>query len=149
MSLIYLDYNCFQRGFDDQRQIRIQMEALACQEIFNRAERRELQLVWSFMHKDETILCPFPERKIEVFRLSNLCEKRVCPNEEIYNYAMSFQTGANLSAKDAVHLACASYTKAKFFLTCDDEVIKRAKRLSLDIRIINPVDYIREEDKLK
>ena len=34
MDLVYLDYDCFQRGFDDPRQVRIQMEALACQEIF-------------------------------------------------------------------------------------------------------------------
>jgi hypothetical protein len=38
VDLLYLDYNCFQRGFDDPQQIRIQMEALACQEIFVRAE---------------------------------------------------------------------------------------------------------------
>ena len=31
--LVYLDYNCFQRGFDDPAQVRIQMEALACQEV--------------------------------------------------------------------------------------------------------------------
>jgi hypothetical protein len=43
MDLIYLDYNCFQRGFDDFRQIRIQMEALACQEIFVKAERDEVR----------------------------------------------------------------------------------------------------------
>lgn len=60
MDLIYLDYNCFQRGFDDTTQIRIRMEALACQEIFYRAEKSEIQLIWSFMHEDETILCPFP-----------------------------------------------------------------------------------------
>jgi len=59
MDLIYLNYNCFQRGFDDPRQIRIRMEALACQEIFLRAERNEIQLVWSFMHEDENIFCPF------------------------------------------------------------------------------------------
>lgn len=29
MDLIYLDYNCFQRRFDDYSQIRIQMEVLA------------------------------------------------------------------------------------------------------------------------
>ncbi len=40
MELIYLDYNCFQRGFDDPRQMRIQMEALACQEVFLKAERK-------------------------------------------------------------------------------------------------------------
>lgn len=38
MDLVYLDYNCFQRGFDDPRQARIRMEALACQEIFEQAE---------------------------------------------------------------------------------------------------------------
>ena len=83
MDLIYLDYNCFQRGFDDHQQIRIQMEALACQEIFIRAEEGEIQLVWSFMHEDETILCPFPERKHEASRLANLCALRIGPEEEI------------------------------------------------------------------
>ncbi len=77
--------------------------------------------------------------------MSNLCEIKVVPKEEIYNYAKLFQIEANLSAKDAIHLACASYIKANFFLTCDDSVIKYTKRLNLDIKIINPVDYIREE----
>jgi hypothetical protein len=45
MSLIYLDYNCFQRGFDDPRQVKIQMEALACEEIFFRAERKNIRLI--------------------------------------------------------------------------------------------------------
>jgi hypothetical protein len=62
MDLIYLDYNCFQRRFDDPSQIRIQLEALACEEIFLRAEIEEIQLAWSFMHADETLLCPFPNR---------------------------------------------------------------------------------------
>ena len=42
--LVYLDYNCFQRGFDDPAQVRIQMEALACQEVFARAARSEITL---------------------------------------------------------------------------------------------------------
>jgi len=29
MDLAYLDYNCFQQGFDGPRQVRIQMEAPA------------------------------------------------------------------------------------------------------------------------
>ncbi len=49
MALIYLDYNCFQRGFDDPRQVRIQMEALACQEIFIEAEKGDIELIWSFI----------------------------------------------------------------------------------------------------
>jgi len=142
--LVYLDYNCFQRGFDDPRQIKIQLEALACEEIFSKAEKKEIELVWSFMHEDENILCPFLERKIEVYRLSALCKIRICPEKEIYNLAKDFQHKGKLSAKDAIHLACAYNTKCSFFLTCDDELIRKAKRLNLDIKVLNPVDYIRE-----
>lgn len=49
MDLIYLDYNCFQRGFDDPRQIRIQMEALAYQEIVIKAEKGKVRLAWPFI----------------------------------------------------------------------------------------------------
>ena len=67
MTLLYLDYNCYQRSFDDRAQIRIQLEALACQEIFTRVEQQaDLELVWSFMHQDEAILCPFPKEGEEV-----------------------------------------------------------------------------------
>ncbi len=145
MDLIYLDYNCFQRGFDDPRQIRIRMEALACHEIFVRVEEDKARLVWSFMHEDETILCPFPERKYEVLRLADLCQVRVGPEEEIYKLAKSFQKKGGLSAKDAVHLACASYIGADAFLTCDDRLIRQAKRLKLEMVVMNPVDYIRRE----
>ncbi|MEW5717976.1 MAG: PIN domain-containing protein [Chloroflexota bacterium] len=145
ISMIYLDYNCFQRGFDDPRQVRIQMEALACQEIFLKAERGQVRLIWSFMHEDETLLCPFPERKYEVLRLATLCQMRVGPEENIREIAQSFQKQGNLSAKDALHLACASYARAEIFLTCDDNLIKQIKRLNLTMNVMNPVDYIRQE----
>lgn len=125
MDLIYLDYNGFQRGFDDPRQIRIQLEALACQEIFFRAEAGQVQLIRSFMHQDETIICPFPERKYEVARLAALCKIRIGPQEEIYKLGKSYQSEAGTSSKDALHLACAVFTKADFFLTCDDKLINR------------------------
>ncbi len=145
MDLIYLDYNCFQRGFDDPRQIRIQLEALACQEVFIRAEEGTVLLAWSFMHADETMLCPFPERKHAAFRLAALCKVRVGPEEEVYKLAKSFQQEGGLSAKDAIHLACASHIGADVFLTCDDTLVRRTKRLELEMAVMNPVDYIRQE----
>jgi predicted nucleic acid-binding protein len=144
IDLIYLDYNCFQRGFDDPRGIKIQLEALACEAIFQEAERKEIKLIWSFMHEDENSLCPFLERKLEVVRLSYLCKIRIYPEQEIYHLAQSFQKKARLSSKDAVHLACADMARCAYFLTCDEELIQRAKRLSLAIKVMNPVDYIRE-----
>jgi predicted nucleic acid-binding protein len=124
--------------------LKIQLEALACEEIFAKAE---IRLVWSFMHEDENILCPFIERKLEVYRLSVLCQMRVGPDIEIYYTAKDFQRKAKLSSKDAFHLACAYYVKSRFFLTCDEELIKHAKRLNLEIKVVNPVEYIREVEK--
>ena len=72
VDLIYLDYNCYQRSFDDPHQVKIQMEALACEEIFILAEMKNVRLIWYFMHDDENALCPFMERKLEVSRLSSL-----------------------------------------------------------------------------
>lgn len=144
MDLIYLDYNCFQRGFDDPRQIKIQLEALACEEIFKQADAKAIRLVWSFMHEDENTLCPFVERKLVVSRLSTLCKIRVAPDRRIYHLARNFQQKAKISAKDAVHLACACHAQCRFFLTCDDALIKRTQNLNLKIKIMNPVEYIRE-----
>jgi predicted nucleic acid-binding protein len=147
MELIYLDYNCFQRGFDDHRQTKIHLEALACQEVFTKAENKEVKLVWSFMHEDENALCPFPERKIEVLRLSALCKVRISPRGDIRTAAKDFQKKAGLSSKDALHLACAHSADCTAFLTCDEELIKRSKKLNLPTKIMNPVDYIREVEK--
>ena len=147
MDLIYPDYNCFQRGFDDPSQIRIRMEALACEEIFLMAEDKRIEMVWSFMHEDETNLCPFTDRIDEVRRLSLLCERILGPEEEICSHAKSFQQLASLASKDALHIACAFYIKADFFITCDDLLVKRARRLKLEMTIINPIDYIRREVK--
>ncbi len=144
MDILYLDYNCFQRGFDDPGQIKIRLEALACEEIFAKAESKEIKLVWSFMHEDENTLCPFMERKIEVQRLSVLCGVKVDTDKDIYDLAINFQKKGALSSKDAIHLACADHVKSRFLITCDEEFITRAKRLNLDIKVINPVDYIRE-----
>ena len=146
MDLIYLDYNCFQRRFDDPSQIRIQLEALACEEIFLRAEIEEIQLAWSFMHEDETLLCPFPNRLNVAFILSTLCKIRIGPEEQICESALEFQRRCNLTSKDAVHLACAHFIKADYFLSCDNRLVRQAKKLELDMVISNPVDYIRLGD---
>ena len=63
---------------------------------------------------------------------------------EIYELAKSFQKKGGLSAKDAVHLACASFVGADVFLTCDDRLIRQAKRLRLETGVMNPVDYTKE-----
>jgi len=139
--LIYLDYNCFQRGFDDQRQSRIRIEAAACERLFLDAETGKIKLTWSFMHADENEMCPFPERKQEIKRLSSLCSVRVGPSEDIRKMAKRLQLDMGVSAKDALHLACALKAEASVFITCDDDIINKAGH-KMGLSVKNPVEYI-------
>jgi predicted nucleic acid-binding protein len=120
------------------------MEAIACQEIFQRAETGGINLVWSFMLQDETLQCPVPERKVAVLRLSEICTVRIGPDNEIYDLAVKFNKEYGLLPKDAIHLACAVSVKSDVFVTCDDGIIKKAKMLDT-IEIKNPIDYIMKE----
>jgi len=146
MDVIYLDYNCFQRRFDDSSQIKIQLEAMACEEIFLRAEIEDVELAWSFMHEDETLLCPFPNRLNFAFILSTLCSIRIGPEEQIFEFAMKYNKEYRIASKDAIHLSCAHFIKADYFLSCDRRLISQAKKIGLKMEIMNPVDYIRLEE---
>ena len=61
---LHLDYNYCQRSFDDLTQTRIKMEVIDCQEIFTQVERNKVTLIWSLIHQDETLLCPFLRENI-------------------------------------------------------------------------------------
>jgi predicted nucleic acid-binding protein len=56
--------------------------------------------------------------------------------------AATYQAAAGLSAKDAVHAACAISSEATHLLTCDDRFASGARRLDLRLLILNPVEYV-------
>ena len=120
------------------------MEALACEWIFEQAQMERLTLVWSFMHDDENHLCPFLVRQIEALRLSELCTVKMAPETEIYNRAKTFHKTDHLSPKDAIHVSCAEFINADYFVTCDDRLLKQTNRLNLHTKAINPVNYLME-----
>lgn len=145
MSLLYLDYHCFQRRFDDARQVRIRCEAAACEAIFSRAKLGTEALIWSFMHDDENELCPFPARRMEIFRGGLSFALHVGPTEKIREQARTLVGAGRLSPKDALHVACALDARADWFLTCDDPLLKRATRLNLGLQLANPRAYVDPE----
>lgn len=145
MDRVYLDYNCFQRPFDDPSSARIQIEAVACIEVIRWADAQAVELIWSFMHEDEARVCPFPERRLETLRLAKVCARRQAPTAKIRAQALTLVREQGLSPKDALHFAAALAAKATHLLTCDDAFLRRAVRAKLDIEVMNPVDYIRTQ----
>jgi predicted nucleic acid-binding protein len=44
-------------------------------------------------------------------------------------------------ALDAAHVASAEEGESDCFLTCDDRLIRRVRRLDLKFLVVNPVEY--------
>jgi len=45
---------------------------------------------------------------------------------------------------DSLHIACAIHAGADFFLTTDDGILKKSIPMTQDLRITDPIDFIKE-----
>jgi len=152
---LYLDMNVYNRIFDDQNQLRIRFETIAIGIIMELVERGSHKLVWSFMLKDENEGNPYSYRRKYVELLSDACIETVTPNIQIRDRAKGIMNGSSAKAKDSLHLACAVHAECDCFITCDDRFIRtiKANIVNLDIaiesiKIMNPIDFLREEMKI-
>ena len=65
-------------------------------------------------------------------------------NDEIEAQADAF-VKAGLKPMDALHLASASWAKADYFCTCDDDLLKKSQRLEgLTTEIVSPLRLVAE-----
>ncbi|MCB9434243.1 MAG: PIN domain-containing protein [Ardenticatenaceae bacterium] len=52
---------------------------------------------------------------------------------------------AGIKPLDALHLASAEHAEANYFCTCDDKLLKQAKRITdLKTRAVSPLELIQE-----
>ena len=145
---LYCDVNIYNRCFDDQSQVRIRLETVAIEAILQFAEAGAFDLVWSFMLEYENSLNPHQDRKEWVELLSRLCTHRIGPSPRVLASARLLVKRAKIKPRDALHLACAEAGEADYFVTCDDDLIRRFERrrqTKLRVKAINPVEFIRKE----
>ena len=83
MLTLYLDMNVYKRPFDDQRQMRIQLETVAITTIFALIENGDLSAQWSFILDYENNRDPIPERKEFAQYLAQCCRKTIEPHDSI------------------------------------------------------------------
>jgi predicted nucleic acid-binding protein len=135
---VYLDNCCYNRPFDDQSQIRIALEAQAKLFIQRLVVDQEIELVWSYVSTHENENNPFVNKKTSIKSFSQNARFIVLENETILNNANRYQKD-NIKKLDALHLACAKYAEADFFITTDDILLKYK---TSEIHIVNPVDFV-------
>lgn len=140
MTKIYLDLCCFNRPYDSQSQTRIRLETIAKMRIQELVRNKQLSLVWSYMLDLENNDNPDSDRRTEIFSWHELSEMYIQGDDTILAKADILQ-GIGLKKMDSLHVVAAIEATCTYFITTDDNILKRAKNIS-DIEIINPVDLI-------
>jgi predicted nucleic acid-binding protein len=138
---VYLDICCFNRPYDDQTQLRIELETKAKLHIQRLIADKEIGLVSSVILRFENNDNPYPARKNAVKDFLQHAIEYIDESEEVRNMAREIMA-KGIKSKDATHLACAIYAKCDYFITTDDRVLKHKDER---IHILNPVDYSMEQ----
>jgi hypothetical protein len=81
--LLYLDLNCFNRPFDDQRQQRVAFESAAVLSILQRIIDGVDRLVWSAVLDFENAQHPLVDRRTEIGRWAQRAAIIIPVNEEV------------------------------------------------------------------
>ncbi|GMO57671.1 MAG: PIN domain-containing protein [Treponemataceae bacterium] len=135
---LYLDNCCFNRPFDDQNQLKIKLETEAKLFIQHEILVGKHDLVWSYILEFENNQNPFDDKRATVYGWKNLAKTYCSENAEILKFAEKLREN-NIRTKDALHLACAAYTKSDYFITVDKQLCKLHLN---EINIVNPVNLI-------
>lgn len=128
------------RPFDEQSHLRIRLETEAKLTIQEEIRRGTFQLVWSYILDYENGKNPFQERKEQIVKWKKYAATDIEENAEIIEAAILLNT-QGLQKMDALHIACASFAKADYFLTTDDKVANKASAVT-GVKIIDPIDFI-------
>lgn len=141
---VYLDCCCIQRPFDDRSQPRIAVEAEAVLAILASCESDHLELISSDALLLEIHQIPDHIRKEDSLETISLANQTVELNTEIETLARRF--GAHgIKTLDALHLAFASFSGADYFCTCDDKLMRKAKRLeNINTKVVSPTELVME-----
>lgn len=142
---VYLDACCLNRLTDDQSQARIREEAEAMEGIFRLIQEKQVIWVSSTVLEIEIKRNPDEDRRHDVAALLAFANEVVAPSSTTAARA-TFLQELGFGSFDAMHLASAVEGGADVFLTTDDDLLRRARRHSreLRIRVQNPVSWYRE-----
>ncbi len=137
---LYIDNCCFNRPFDDQKQIRIRIETEAKLHIQQKIVQGEFQLAWSYILDYENFNNPFSNRRLLISGWKDRAFTHVIENKAIINNGLFFEKNG-IRPKDALHIACSIEAGCDFFVTTDDGIIKKMKDLNI-IKTISPIELI-------
>ncbi|RIK20142.1 MAG: nucleic acid-binding protein [Chloroflexi bacterium] len=144
---IYLDLCAIQRPLDTSNQIRIALESEAVLGIIAFSDIGQVELLSS-----EALLYEGEQSSLSVRKEHTLAVLARAKNvlnvtgKEKSRAAEIMKVG--IKPLDALHIALAESGHADYFCTCDDKLLRNAKKIKdLAVKISNPVDLVQEIEK--
>jgi len=144
---IYLDLCAIQRPLDTSNQIRIVLESEAVLGIIAFCDIGQVELLSSEALLYEGEQSPLSVRKEHASAvLAKATNVLNVTDKEKFRAAEIMKVG--VKPLDALHIALAESGNADYFCTCDDKLLRNAKKVkNLAVKVVNPVDLVQEIEK--
>jgi predicted nucleic acid-binding protein len=144
---IYLDLCAIQRPLDTPDHVRIVLESEAVLGIIAFCDNGQVEILSSEALLYEGEQSSLPIRKEHTLSVLAKAKNVINVTKNETQRAADLKS-LGIKPLDALHLALAETGSADYFCTCDDKLLRNAKKVEdLTVKIINPVDLIREIEK--
>jgi predicted nucleic acid-binding protein len=142
---IYLDNCSYNRPFDNQAQVKIRLETEAKLYVQAGIRKGKYALVWSYLLDFENSANPYEEKRNAIALWKEIADE-YCPASDDVLAAGRAIMEYGIKARDALHIACAIKNGCDYFITTDWSLTN--KKIT-DIKIINPIDFVRETEEMQ
>lgn len=141
---IYLDLCAIQRPLDTANQVRIVLEAEAVLGIITFCDAGYAELLSSEALYYEGEKSTLPVRKEHTLSILAKAKDVLAVTEKEKSRAAEIMK-AGIKPLDALHVALAESGNADYFCTCDDKLLRNAKKVKiLAVKVVNPVNLVQE-----
>ncbi len=133
------------RPFDDQHRMRIRLETDSYFLIMQAIQNGTYELLYSKVHEKEIAAINDMLERTEIIETIYQNGKRCSGDYQAIRKRADELVNVGIGIADAAHVAFAE-VNADYFISCDDRLIKRSKRESVDVMVMTPVEFCVQEN---
>ncbi|MBB5348052.1 PIN domain-containing protein [Desulfoprunum benzoelyticum] len=130
---------------DDQSYSRIHLETIAVRLILKTVEAGRYRLITSPVHEIEISNIANDSERIDLLLMLEKLGVRIAIDNEAARACAEKLFRQGLGPADAAHIAFAEAAQADF-ISCDDKLIKKCSRMTVDVWTGNPVAFCDKEN---
>ena len=146
-----LDTNVFCRPLDDLTDKNVELEAKCAKEIFDFARNKTITIFTSEILFYEINFIEEKDKRELVFHLAkNVDNRMIVINSDIETLADNLNAYVKDYA-DCLHISSAALSNCSYLVTCDRELLKKAKiiesfllKSNHKLNIINPIEFVQK-----